>query len=260
MAVPKRDFKDVKISDLKKAMNDPNFLKAVRQFDPELAKLSDEDFKKVAASVDSRLDQFKDKFRDMTLEEGLDLGAQQKAQKSEPPKMVSDIKTKELIASLKRLENQDKLTFSDHLNGGDSVVVADIVELRKNFSLFGKELKILSSTKPEEISGIKYVFRVNGNKLYVYSMKDTTEDELVLTLAYVVPMKPDVFGMLYDQYISKKDRYYTCSEDLLDRAHYRVSIDNTFKDMDDSVMTLIEHSFKENPNSFLVFETVPEQK
>lgn len=252
MATPKRDINSIKISDLEKVMKDKNFLEAARKMNPDLANMSDEDFQKVAEGLNHRLGQFKNKYGDMNQAEVLEMGMQQRMKTSEPPKMVSDVKLNDFMATLKPLHDQDKLTFSDHLNAGDSVVVADVIGQT--------EKKVFFFKKTEDLVGIRYVFRVNGNKLYVYSMKDAKEDELVLTLGYVVPMTPNAFNMLYDQHITKKDRYYTCSEDLLNRAHYRVCINNTFMDMDERADAVIDKSFKENPDSLLVFETVPELK
>ena len=252
MSVPKKDYKKTKISDIEKVMQDPNFLAAARKMHPDLAKMSDEDFKKVAAGVSNRLDIFKGKFGDMTTEQVLDLGEQQNAMKSEPAKMVSDVKTGSLMSSLKAMPEQDRLSLSEHLNGGHSLIVGDVIRQTEKKYLFFKRM--------EDVVGIKYIFRVEGNQLRVYTMKDATEQELILTLAYVIKMKPNAFNMLYDQYITKNNRYYTCDEDLLDRAHYRVCIDNTFKDMDESTDTFIERQFSENPDGLFVFENVPEVK
>lgn len=56
------DLMDMKITDLEKAMDDPNTLALLRQMDPSLAAMSDEDFSRCADDLRDRLSLFKAKF------------------------------------------------------------------------------------------------------------------------------------------------------------------------------------------------------
>lgn len=60
-----KNINDIKVSDLKAAINDPKALEAIRKMSPDLAKMSDEDFEKIVIGAAGRVDQFMDKFGDL---------------------------------------------------------------------------------------------------------------------------------------------------------------------------------------------------
>lgn len=185
-------IEDIKVSDLQKAINNPDALKAIRAMNPDFAKMSDEDFAKVVSMTAGRLEQFADKFGNMTGGEVLDMNNQESI--VNPPKNneVSNMTLDKALMALKPLKNYDKLTIQEKLNSGCTLVCAD---------------------KKGTQTAIKYVWKVKGNLLYSYKLSDSTPTHIVLTLEQINKMIPGLFDLLYDDYISKQDLLFEDVED-----------------------------------------------
>lgn len=73
MAIPEPQ-KEIRVSDIKKALANEELTKLIRNTVPEFKDMSDEQFNKIVMSVGSRLNQFEKKFGNLTDEEIIQMG------------------------------------------------------------------------------------------------------------------------------------------------------------------------------------------
>ncbi len=204
-----------KISDLKAALRDPKALAEIRKMSPELANMSDEDFAKVTAGLDSRLDIFTDKFGNMSGEDVYELGKQQQENiRQERNRDKNNMTLTAALEALKPLKNYDKLMIQEKLNSGFTLVCADKVGAQTAF---------------------KYVFKVKDNLLYFYKLSESTPEHIVLTLEQVNKMIPGLFNIVYEQYISKQDLLFEDVEDNFGNVE-----ENTWNKSEEDIMKMME--------------------
>ena len=145
------------------------------------------------------------------------------------------------ISSLTMIKDQDALTLGQQLNGGHAIIVAD---------------KIAGPVLLTKM-GIKYLFRVEGNRLLAYKLNESTDSKLVLTLCAVYPMTPDCFKMVFDAYISQKTCMYTCDDSMLDSAELKAAIPGgpASVPLTNEVRKAIDQQMGNDPKSILFLET-----
>lgn len=204
------NMSNFKISDLKNVLKDPKALEVVRKMNPELANMTDEDFQKVVAGLDGRLDRFTDKFGNMTGSEVLDLGIRQQQEKGNK-KGSSNVSLQTALEALKRVDSYDKLMIQEKLNGGTTLVLANKM---------GKQ------------TAFDTVIKVKENLLFFYKMTESTPQHIVLTLMQVCKMIPGLFDIVYSQHITKEDMIF---ED----------IDCNFNDVDENTWHLTDEEIIE---------------
>lgn len=96
------------------------------------------------------------------------------------------------LATLKPLKNHDCLMIQEKLNSGFTIVCASKAGFKTHF---------------------KYVFKVRGNLLYCYTLSNSTEEQIVLTLEQVNRMIPGTFNIFYNLYLAKQDFIFEDVED-----------------------------------------------
>ncbi len=177
------DSKNIRISDMKKALKDPKVLEMIKKMDPRIAQMRDEDLEKVISGLDQRFDIFTEKFGDMTDDEVIELGIKQREEKlNNSGKTFSDIKLVDACKSLNLLKDYDMLKVLEKLNGGSTLLTAE----KKLFQ-----------------TAFDQVLKVKDNMLYIYKLTDSTPDHIVLTLIQVSRMIPDLFEIIFKQNIEK---------------------------------------------------------
>lgn len=176
------DYKNFKVSDLKKALRDPAIIEMIKKMDPTLAQMREEDLLKCMANVDQRLDQFTEKFGDMTDDEVIALGEKQREEKLNKGKTYSDIKLMDAFKAAIPLKKHDMLEVQQKLNGGTILLTAE----KKMFQ-----------------TAFDQVFKVKDNLLYIFKLTDSTPDHIVLSLVQVSKMIPGIFDIIYNHNIKK---------------------------------------------------------
>lgn len=141
---------------------------------------------------------------------------------------------KKLIDSMVKMEEHGMISMRTTLDTGRYIVVADLMPLSTTY-------------------GIKYAFNIMNNRIYCYTLKDSTDKEVVLSLAAVYPYNNDCFNFIY-QYIKEKDSICTCNDSILNSAKKMVCAEAGSVAWSKNVEKLIDDSFKENPRSLLYFE------
>lgn len=86
--------------------------------------------------------------------------------------------------SLKPIQQTTKLGIQEKLNSGTTLLCAE-----------------MHGTKV----ALKYLFRVHRNILFCYTLTESTETEIVLTLDQTNKMIPGIFNILFDNYLVKQD-------------------------------------------------------
>lgn len=176
------DYKNVKVSDLKKALRDPAIMEMLKKMNPTLAQMREEDLLKCMANVDQRLDLFTEMFGDMTDDEVIALGEKQREEKLNQGKTYSDIKLMDAFKAAIPLKKYDMLKVQQKLNSGKILLTAE----KKMFQ-----------------TAFDQVFKVKGNMLYIFKLTDSTPDHIVLSLVQVSKMIPGIFDIIYNHNIKK---------------------------------------------------------
>ena len=225
------------ISDLRKLASDPKALDFIKKNFPQFANMSEEDFKKVAEGAGNRLAEFQDKFGDLNPDEVMDLNRlRHKDLKSYP---LSDF-----TSEMSRIKDTDTINLMQILNSGDGLV----------------------STKKVGFSdGIRYVYVRRKSMLYTYSMKDSTDSTVVLSLASVSPFTKETIAHIIVPVIQEYDKVFQIPEKLVTNAEKIVCINpgessHEWRRLSADIENEFENTFENDPKSMIYMEVEPMEK
>ncbi len=209
------NINDVKISDLKKALNDPKALAAIRKMNPEFANMSDQNFQRLVNNVGGSLDQFSSKFGDMKSSDVAELGKKQELENGNK-KGTSKLSLYEALDSLNQIKSFDKFSLREKLNNGTTLVLAN---------------KLNGNTAFDTI------IKCHDNVLWFYKLIESTSDHIVLTLCQAAKMIPGIFDIVYEHHILKEDMVF---EDVKD-SFCDVS-ENTWHMTEDEILAQLKEN------------------
>lgn len=163
-----------------------------------------------------------------------------------------DRNIEQILKTMVKVEEPDAITVAQILNKGDAILVAN--EFLHGFLWF-----------KHTTYAIKYVMYCIGNKLYMFSVKDTknydsmhSDEPMVLTLATVFAMDKESFGeILYGAYLKDQDALLQISSDLLSSLEKKVCIANKYTLLNTDIIKFIEDYFVEDPKCICQFEAPP---
>ncbi|MGO5337912.1 hypothetical protein ACTQZS_14125 [Bilifractor sp. LCP19S3_H10] len=232
-------MKNFNISDLRKVASDPKALEAIKKASPQFANISAEDFQKIVAGAEDHLEKFEDKYGNLTLGEILHMH----------PLRYEDLHSytlRDFTEKLIRINDIDIINLIEILNNGDGLVTT------KNI---GKS------------DGFRYVFVRKNHMLYLYSLKDTTNTTVVLSLAYVLPFTKETLVNFIMPEFQNCNKIFKVPERLITDAEKIVctncSADKSahiWNRLTADIEKYFEYIFQEDPKSILKTEVEPMAK
>lgn len=225
------------ISDFRKAASDPKTMEIIRKHVPQFSHMPDEEAAKIAANAESHLAEFQDKFGDLNTEEIMDLNRLHY-------KDLESYPLSEFTAEMNQIKDTDTINLMQILNIGDGLVTTKKI----GFS-----------------NGIRYVYARRNSMLYIFSMKDTTSNKVVLTLASVSPFTKDVIAKISIPVIREYDKVFRVPERLITAAEKIVCVNpsdssHEWRRLSKDIEKEFENAFEHDPKSILYMEVEPMQK
>lgn len=204
---------------------DPNLIKTARENDPKLASLSDEEFEKTVEIVRNRLDKLSSLRPEDTLK-------------------YADLKSyplSEFTANAVPINDTDTINLTQIMNRGDGVV---------------------TTRRLGNSDAIYYVFVRKNSLLYVYTVKDTIDSKVVLTLAYVCTFSKETIARIIGPIIRDYNKIFQLPEEMIARAEQIVcenpdEADHVWARLQERHKNYFEKLLHDDPRTILRFEVEP---